>query len=96
MMLCTSASGIAVVAAWLAVRPSVPPQGTDGGFQSYVQAFFAVAGGLWTSTNVEFAVVMRLLTMGCALVAIARAPLPSCPPSSIDPQWPRTSSGSAP
>jgi hypothetical protein len=56
-MLSTLGLGVAVGATWLAARPNVPPQGPGGGLPSYVQAFLATVGGLWTSANVDFAVV---------------------------------------
>jgi len=67
----TLAVGVGTGLAWLLARPYVPPKASGGGLPSYVQAYFSTLGGLWTSTSIDVALVIGVVTavVGVALVA---------------------------
>jgi hypothetical protein len=72
----TALLGVVVGSLWLLARPTVPPRGADGDWPSYVQAWAAVMGGLWTSSSIDLATVMGLLVAGAAAVVTFRALAP--------------------
>lgn len=68
----TIVAAVAVGAFWLTARPSVPGKTSGGGWPSYVQAYVTTLGGLWTSTSVDMATVLGLLTAGAAAALVVR------------------------
>jgi hypothetical protein len=62
----TALLGIGVGILWLVARPTMPTSGAGGDWPSYVQAWFALMGSLWTSTSIDLATIAGLLVAGAA------------------------------